>query len=44
MRYTLNCEEPDYVTVRRTAERVLPGVQWKQLLLWRHALIWRKPR
>lgn len=34
----------DYVTVRRTAERVLPGVQWKQLLLWRYALIWRKPR
>lgn len=33
----------DYVTVRRTAERVLPGVQWKQLLLWRYALIWRKP-
>lgn len=33
----------DYVTVRRTAERVLPGVQWRQLLLWRYALIWRKP-
>lgn len=33
----------DYVTVRRTAERVLPGVNWKQLLLWRYALIWRKP-
>lgn len=32
----------DYVTVRRTAERVLPGVQWKQLLLWRYALIWRR--
>ncbi|MGN8024774.1 class I SAM-dependent methyltransferase [Microbacterium sp. 22242] len=34
----------DYVTVRRVAERVLPGVKWKQLLLWRYALIWRKPR
>lgn len=33
----------DYVTVRRTAERVLPGAQWKQLLLWRYALIWHKP-
>ncbi|MGC0363741.1 2-polyprenyl-3-methyl-5-hydroxy-6-metoxy-1,4-benzoquinol methylase [Rhodococcus sp. 27YEA15] len=32
----------DFVTVRRTAERVLPGVRWKQLLLWRYALIWRK--
>jgi 2-polyprenyl-3-methyl-5-hydroxy-6-metoxy-1,4-benzoquinol methylase len=33
----------DYVTVRRTAERVLPGVRWRQLLLWRYALIWRRP-
>lgn len=33
----------DYVTVRRAAERVLPGVRWQQLLLWRYALIWRKP-
>lgn len=33
----------DHVTVRRTAERVLPGAQWKQLLLWRYALIWHKP-
>lgn len=32
----------DFATVRRTAERVLPGVRWKQLLLWRYALIWRK--
>lgn len=35
----------DFVTVRRTAERVLPGAQWKQLILWRYALIWhRAPR
>ncbi|WP_058234194.1 class I SAM-dependent methyltransferase [Devriesea agamarum] len=34
----------DYVTVRKTAERVLPGVHWKQLLLWRYALVWNKPR
>lgn len=33
----------DFVTVRRTAERVLPGVQWEQLLLWRYALTWHKP-
>ncbi len=32
----------DFLTVRRTAERTLPGVRWKQLLLWRYALIWRK--
>lgn len=35
--------EHDYSTVRTTAARVLPGVQWKQLLLWRYALIWHKP-
>lgn len=34
----------DFATVRRTAERVLPGVRWRQLLLWRYALIWHKPR
>ena len=34
----------DYVTVRRTAGRVLPGVRWRQLVMWRYALIWHKPR
>ncbi|NLS09409.1 class I SAM-dependent methyltransferase [Nesterenkonia sp. MY13] len=33
----------DYRTVRRTAEAVLPHVKWKKLLLWRYALIWRRP-
>lgn len=33
----------DFVTARRTAKRVLPGVRWKQLLLWRYSLIWHKP-
>lgn len=33
----------DFVTVRRTAELVLPNIRWKQLLLWRYALIWHKP-
>lgn len=33
----------NYATVCRTAARVLPGVQWKQLPMWRYALIWHKP-
>ena len=33
----------DYATVQRAAARVLPGAQWRQLLMWRYALIWRKP-
>lgn len=34
----------DYATVLRTAKRVLPAAQWKQLPLFRYALTWRKPR
>jgi len=33
----------DYATVRRTAERVLPGARWKQLPLFRYVLTWRRP-
>lgn len=33
----------DFATVRRTARRTLPGVRWRQLMLWRYALIWHKP-
>lgn len=32
-----------YAEVRRTAQTVLPGVRWKQLAMWRYALVWRKP-
>lgn len=32
-----------YRKVRRLAKRVLPGVRWRRLLLWRFVLIWRKP-
>ena len=33
----------DYETIRRTAKKILPGVRWKQLLLWRYSLLWCKP-
>jgi 2-polyprenyl-3-methyl-5-hydroxy-6-metoxy-1,4-benzoquinol methylase len=37
-------DTPDsYREVRRSAERVLPGVRFRRLLLWRYALVWRKP-
>ena len=32
-----------YRGVRLVAERVLPGVRYRRLLLWRYALLWRKP-
>lgn len=32
-----------YRDVRRMAWRVLPGVHWRRLPLWRYALLWRKP-
>ncbi|MFT4110972.1 class I SAM-dependent methyltransferase [Propionicimonas sp.] len=32
-----------YGEVRRLARRVLPGVRWRHLPLWRYALLWRKP-
>ncbi|GAA2099695.1 MULTISPECIES: class I SAM-dependent methyltransferase [Brevibacterium] len=33
----------DYATVRRTARRVLTGVRWNRLPLWRYALVWHRP-
>ncbi|WP_262490959.1 class I SAM-dependent methyltransferase [Mycobacterium simiae] len=33
-----------YSEVRQCATERLPGAQWKQLPLFRYALIWRKPR
>jgi ubiquinone/menaquinone biosynthesis C-methylase UbiE len=32
-----------YREIRSTAARVLPGVQWRRLPLWRYALLWHKP-
>lgn len=32
-----------YREVRAVARRVLPGVRWRHLPLWRYALLWRKP-
>ena len=32
-----------YREVRELARRVLPGVGWRHLPLWRYALLWRKP-
>ncbi|MGH3589358.1 MAG: class I SAM-dependent methyltransferase, partial [Pseudonocardia sp.] len=29
--------------VRRTAERILPGVRVRRRLLWRYSLVWTKP-
>lgn len=34
----------DFRTVRHAAQRLLPGVCWRRLALWRYALIWQKPR
>jgi hypothetical protein len=28
---------------RRLARRVLPGVRYRRLLLWRYSLVWTKP-
>ena len=33
----------NYREVRALARRVLPGVRWRHLPLWRYALLWRKP-
>ena len=33
-----------YTEVRCCAMETLPGVQWRQLPLWRYALIWRRTR
>jgi SAM-dependent methyltransferase len=36
---------PDtFSETRRTARRVLPGVRYRRLLLWRYSLVWTKPR
>jgi 2-polyprenyl-3-methyl-5-hydroxy-6-metoxy-1,4-benzoquinol methylase len=32
-----------YAEARRTARAVLPGCRWKQLPMWRYALLWNKP-
>ena len=32
-----------YREVRRTAERCLPGVRFRRLVLWRYGLVWRRP-
>ena len=34
---------PTLSAVRRVCERVLPGAQVRQHLLWRYSIIWRKP-
>ena len=37
-------DTPDsYGEVRRTAERCLPGVRFRRLVLWRYGLVWRRP-
>ena len=37
-------DTPDsYRQVRHIAERCLPGVRYRRLVLWRYVLIWRKP-
>ena len=32
-----------YSHVRRIAQRLLPGAQFRRHLLWRYSLVWRKP-
>ena len=32
-----------YSHVRRVAQRLLPGAQFRRHLLWRYSLVWRKP-
>lgn len=31
-----------YAAVHRTARAVMPGVRWRQLPMWRYALVWTK--
>ncbi len=33
----------DYTQVRRTAERVLPGVVYRRHAMWRYSLVWMRP-
>jgi SAM-dependent methyltransferase len=32
-----------YAEVRRAAARALPGARWQRLVLWRYAIVWKKP-
>jgi SAM-dependent methyltransferase len=32
-----------WAQVRETARRLLPGVRYRRLLLWRYSLVWDKP-
>jgi SAM-dependent methyltransferase len=32
-----------YAEVRRTAARLLPGVEYRRHVLWRYSLVWRRP-
>jgi SAM-dependent methyltransferase len=32
-----------YAEARRVARTVLPGATWRQLPMWRYAVVWRKP-
>jgi 2-polyprenyl-3-methyl-5-hydroxy-6-metoxy-1,4-benzoquinol methylase len=34
---------PTLTEVRRACERVVPGAQVRQHLMWRYSIIWRKP-
>jgi SAM-dependent methyltransferase len=33
-----------YTELRRTAERLLPGVKYRRHVLWRYSLVWTRPR
>ena len=33
-----------YAELRRTAARVLPGVEYRRHVLWRYSLVWTRPR
>jgi 2-polyprenyl-3-methyl-5-hydroxy-6-metoxy-1,4-benzoquinol methylase len=33
-----------YCEMRRLAERLLPGVQYRRHVLWRYSLVWTRPR
>jgi hypothetical protein len=32
-----------YTELRRTAERLLPGVKYRRHVLWRYSLVWTRP-
>ena len=33
-----------HAEVRQIATALLPGMAWRRLPLWRHAITWRKPK